>query len=301
MHSIKIYVFPAFTDDYSAHPGQTFPGLMERFRSLVEEAASAIDPHLQNFDFQTNNFLQDELRNQFITCLYSCAVSSLLREKFVIPQMSVGFSMGIYAAMVDSGAVSVRAALELIRMAFDSLKEGTLGIHCGMGAIIGLDRKDIEILINQNQLDVEISNQLAPFSFIVSGEYKNIERLLALSKEEGALHTRIFPVTLPYHALLLKSGAQAFAEKIRPIRIGIPANPIISVIDQAVLTTPEALRDELVRNLYHPLNWMATCQRLISQGRCEFIECGPSASLIKNARFVEGDYRFLSFNMAMRQ
>jgi len=301
MHSIKIYVFPAFTDDYSAHPGQTLPGLLERFRSLVEEAASTFDSSLQNFDFQINNFLQDELRNQFITCLYSCAVSSLLRQKVVIPQMSAGFSMGIYAAMVDAGAVSVRAALELIRLAFDSLKEVTLGIPCGMGAIIGLDRKDIEILISQNQLNVEVSNQLAPFSFIVSGQYKNIERLLALSKGEGALHTRIFPVTLPYHALLLKSGAQAFAKKIRHIRIGIPANPIISLVDQTILSTPEALRDELVRNLYHPLNWMATCQRLIAQGRCEFIECGPSGSLVKNARFIEGDYRFLSFDKAMRR
>jgi malonyl CoA-acyl carrier protein transacylase len=298
-HPIKVFVFPAFTDDYSAFPGRTLPGFTERFRSLLEEAAQAGDPLLLKFDFQSNNFVQDELRNQLITCIYSCTASLLLRQKNVIPQLSAGFSMGIYAAMVDAGAISISTALELIRLAFVSQKNVTSKTQYGMGIIIGLDRHDIGLLIDRNQLEVEISNQMASFSFIVSGLSSDVNRLLSLSREEGALHTRILQATLPYHAHWLEPGARIFAEKIRYIGIQTPVNPVISLIDQTILTTPDALRDELRRNLYQPLNWLATCQRITDQGMCEFIGCGPAASLAKNARFVEGNYRFLSFDQAM--
>ena len=65
--------------------------------------------------------------------------------------------------------------------------------------------------------------------------------------------------------------------------------PIVSLIDQELLLEESALKQEVVRNLYTPLNWYETQLYLQELGVNRFIECGSGRGLVKNARFIEGD------------
>ena len=114
--------------------------------------------------------------------------------------------------------------------------------------------------------------------------------------EEGALHARHLAVSIPYHSGYLKDGALEFAKLIRHLEILSPKIPIISMIDQVSLSEPEIIRMEIIRNLYHPLNWFQTMKVLLIKNIARFIECGPGKSLAKNSKFIEGNYRFYSLN-----
>jgi len=292
----QIFIFPAFADDHSGHRGRELPGLYEQLNLYLNTASKFIDPALGGFDFHQNNFLGDELKNQYISCIYSCASSQILRQMRLSPVYSAGYSMGIYAALFDSNAITLETALEFIRIAYHSLRGTISGTRYGMGTIIGLNREDIEQISRKSNLQVEIANQNASYSFVISGVQQDVSALLSLAKEEGALHTRNIPVSVPYHSNKLKPGAIAFADRTSHLTISLPTNPIVSLIDQKELSTPDDLRQELFRNLFHPLNWLKTTEWFIRQGIQEFIECGPSGDLAKNARFIEGDYRFLTLD-----
>jgi hypothetical protein len=50
----------------------------------------------------------------------------------------------------------------------------------------------------------------------------------------------------------------------------------------------------VVKNLFTPLNWFRTQSELIKSGINLFIECGMGKNLVKNSKFIEGDYKFYS-------
>jgi malonyl CoA-acyl carrier protein transacylase len=282
------FVFPAFTSDYTDHPGMNMPGFTDRFSDLLHHAAKSFDPELAVFSFSGKTFLDDELRTQILTYLYSCTVSSILRNNGIAPKMNAGYSMGIYAALFDAGAISFDTGLNLIRTAYHSLHNSLNNRIFGMGALIGLDAWDIQQLIDQSSFRIEITNQNASHSFVVSGFNEDVKELLALAREEGALHTRDLAVSVPYHSGYLKEGAMDFASQSSQMEIGAPKTPVISLIDQISLTTPEIIRRELFRNLFQPLNWLRTMQVMIEHQVLQCYECGPSRGLSKNAKFVSG-------------
>jgi len=294
------FVFPAFTSDYADHPGRNMSGFAKHFEELLHEASVLSDPGLAGFDFNGATFPDDELRTQYLTFIYSCAAASTLREQGTVPFLSAGYSMGIYAALVDAGSISFGTGLKLIEIAYRCLKESLHGRNFGMGALIGLDRKDIQNIIDHDTLRVEITNQNASHSFVVSGFREDIRRLMLLATEEGALHTRDLSVSVPYHSGHLEEGAMDFARRTGHLETGPTKTPVISLIDQVFLSSPEIIRRELTRNLYHPLNWLETMKVMLENDIIEFIECGASKGLVKNARFIEGEYRFNTLNSPAR-
>jgi [acyl-carrier-protein] S-malonyltransferase len=295
------FIFPAFANDYSDHPGQVLPGFEEHFTALLRVAAKAVDPPLSEFSFSGTTYLDDELRTQYLTYIYSCAASSILRKQGYAPSVSAGFSMGIYAALHDAGVISFVTGLELIRLAYISLRSSLRNKDYGMCTIIGLSLEDILQLISQKLLPVEITNQNAPHSFVVSGAREGIVQLIDLAKEEGALHTRDLGVSVPYHSPVLQEGAMDFAQQISHLNFSTPLNRIISLVDQKILTSRESMREEVIQNLYHELNWYTTQRIMLEQGITLFVECGPSSGLVKNARFIDGNYRFQSLDTLFRK
>lgn len=291
-----VFVFPAFPNDYTGHPGNDLKGFNEQFDHLVNEACSFHEFLPAGFNFQTNNFLDDELNTQYIAYLYSCAAGMVLREKQLVPEYSAGYSMGLYAALYDAGSITLDTGLRFIQQAYLAIRELVKGQTSGMGTIIGLDRNDIKLLIAKSKLKVDVTNQNAPYSFVVSGIREDVVKLLNLANEEGALHTRTLPVSVPYHYHQLKDAATRFAKKTSQLGIFPPLNPIVSLIDQKELQTPKELRRELTGNLYLPLNWYKTLQWFLLRGIFRFIECGPSKSLVKNAKFVAPELRFFSLD-----
>jgi hypothetical protein len=60
------------------------------------------------------------------------------------------------------------------------------------------------------------------------------------------------------------------------------------------MNDPEDLKIEVINNLFTPLNWYKTQIALLQLGVNVFIECGFGNGLVKNAKFIEGNYKFYS-------
>ena len=286
------FIFPAFTSQFTDHPGGKMAGFGSHFQSALDTAAAKVDTSLTSFSFTGNTLPADELSSQYLTYIYSCTASSLLRNSGFTPAMNAGYSMGIYASLFDAGSISFETGLEIIRLAYQSLMEAIGSCTYGMASLIGLSGRDIHHLIDQSNLKIEITNQNASHSFVVSGYHDDILKLLELAREEGALHTRDLEVSIPYHSSYLKDGAMLFGDQISHLEIKYPGNKIISLIDQTFLTNPEIIRQELINNLFYALNWFRTKQVMLESRISVFVECGPSKGLVKNSKFVDGNFRF---------
>jgi [acyl-carrier-protein] S-malonyltransferase len=288
------FIFPAFINEYPENPFCGVQELQVRFEYLLKEASSVADPDLAEFDFASNHFLWDELKTQFLTYIYSCAVADVLSKKRLIPAYSAGYSMGIYAAIVHARVVTFSDGLLLIKQAYETIRNTIQDQKYGMCSIIGLSRADISSMIHSLNPHVEITNQNSCFAFVISGLHSDILSLMQAATEEGALHTHLLNVSLPYHSVFLKETKNDFRDFVETIGFKEPQTKIISLVDQQILEDLTAIKEEVVRNLYSPLNWYHTQTKLLRAGVDLFVECGPGKNLVKNSKFIVGEFKFFS-------
>jgi len=250
---------------------------------------------LTSFDFNTNNFLDDELKSQCISYIFSCSIADILKNQNVKPSFVSGYSMGIYAALYYCRTISFKDGLIMLKNVWDSISEVTAKGKYGMGMIIGLDESDLmKFLLDEKE--VEICNQNNPLTFIISGSLTAVERILLLAKTEGALRANLLPVSNPYHSQFLGKANSGFTEVNKGLLFHDPAYRYISALDQQIIETADGLKKEIISNITNGMHWYNTMNFLIKHGTDIFFECGAGDSLTRNARFVGGDFKSFSIS-----
>jgi [acyl-carrier-protein] S-malonyltransferase len=286
-------VFPAFVNEYKGTENRINRDIGITFTRLLESVSGYLNTDLTGFDFRRNNFLDDELKSQYISYIFSCSVAGFLKNKNFSPSFVSGYSMGIYAALHYCGSIDFLQGIKMITQAWEILCRATEGDRFGMGMIIGLDETDMGTLI-QDRKEIEISNQNNPYTFILSGTRQAIEIVLEAAREAGAMRISLLPVSKPYHSRFLKRASPEFAEAIGDIDFMPPLYPYISAMDQNMITTGDGLRKEVIVNLSSRMNWMKTMNSLVSNGSDRIFECGAGDGLTRNARFIEGQFQSFS-------
>lgn len=292
------FIFPPFANDYPDDPFGSLKGFDAIFSRFLDQAAIIADPELRHFNIRSRNFLDDELRTQYIAYIQGCALSDFFSRKNLVPAYSAGYSMGIYTALFQAGAISFEEGMDLIRFAFEEIKKSIGHLAFTMGSVIGLDREDLLRMIHQSDMQTEITIQNSTCSFILSGYQSDIRRILDDAKTEGALSARELQVTVPYHSRFLMEAAMNFEKKVMKMDFRRADIPIISLIDQGTLREEYSMKEEVVRNLFLPLNWNKTQAYLQQVGINTFVECGPNKALVKNSKFVPGDALFLPADLS---
>jgi [acyl-carrier-protein] S-malonyltransferase len=285
------FIFPAFVSEYSGNELEIIRRYSNDFGDLLEMASSHLGINLTSFDILRNSFQDHELNTQFMSYIFSCAVSDLLKSNKVYPQFISGYSMGLYAALYCGQAVTFTGGLDLIRKAFELIKSTPNGIETGMGSIVGLSKEDILSLIERKD-GVNLANSNSVYSFMISGIYPEIRKVLEQAKKEGALHAAMMNVTCPYHTSLLDEASEKFRDYIlRQNLIQDSIFKIVSGIDQRIFTTRIGIIEELSANMNTEINWLKTMGKMLELNINRFVECGAGTSLQRIGKFIKGEYR----------
>jgi malonyl CoA-acyl carrier protein transacylase len=283
-------IFPAFVNEYTGTEGQAISVYENNFNRWLAIASEILKLDLTGFDFKENNFLNDELKSQYISYLFSCSVADILKGRKVKPSFVSAYSMGIYAALYYCGSITFNDGLLLVKSAWEKICKATESGKYSMGMIIGLIESDILNLLRGTD-DVEICNQNNPHTFIISGSYDALEQVLASAKAEGALRTNMLPVSNPYHSKFVKSAVTEFTEVVKELSFIDPAYKYVSAINQKIIDSAEGLIKEVIENLYCRMNWLDTMNLLLTLGTDIFFECGAGDGLTRNSRFIEGNLK----------
>ena len=283
------HLFPAFVPEYLGIETNAIgqPLLSQK----LEKASGILDCNLTDFDINSHNYLDDPLKSQYITYIMSCCVSDILRKNQKIPDYVSAFSMGIYAALYHCKAIGFETGLRMIQSAYNCIEEHLPEEKTGMCVIGGLSFDDVNGIMRSFVDKVSIINQNSEFSFILSGHRTALMRILDHAITDGALQTRMLPVTHPYHSPILKEASEDFASRIKDMEVNDSIYPLISAMNQNIIMTKEDIIQEVVSNIYQPFKWWKTFKYMLSEKVNVFIECGAGESLFKVAKFIEGDFK----------
>ncbi len=206
---------------------------------------------------------------------YSAALSQslALKRQLIVPAYVAGHSLGEYTALAIAGVLDYSTTIHLAR------ERGRLMFEAGqkqagaMAAILGLD----EALVVQicHNTGTWLANINCPGQLVISGAKENIDAAVALAKSSGATRALPLQVSGAFHTPLMQPAAEGLSAIIERLPFQEPKIPIIANTTARPLTSSHAIKEELLVQLTHSVQWQKSIETLIAVGTTTFIEIGP--------------------------
>ena len=205
------------------------------------------------------------------------------------PAFLAGHSLGEYSALVASGVLSLKDAVVLVQARGEFMQAAVPAGTGKMAAIIGLDDDKVRQACADSAQDevVEAVNCNSPGQVVIAGSAAAVERAMEACKEAGAKRALPLPVSVPSHCALMKPAAEKLSEALEAINFNNPDIPVINNVDVSAEATADAIKDALIRQLYNPVRWTETVQRLKDEGVETLYECGPGNVLCGLAKRID--------------
>lgn len=217
-----------------------------------------------------------------------------------LPVAVAGHSLGEYSALVAAGALGFADAVKLVRLRAQAMQEAVPAGEGAMAAILNLSDDDIRAACAEAAQGevVEAVNFNSPGQVVIAGTKAAVERAMELCKAKGAKRALPLPVSVPSHCALMKPAAERLAAALAEVEIKAPSIPVLHNADVASYSDPAQIRDALVRQLYSPVRWTETVQKLAADGVLQLAECGPGKVLAGLAKRIDGNVKGLALTDA---
>ncbi|OKY25444.1 ACP S-malonyltransferase [Thalassotalea sp. PP2-459] len=197
------------------------------------------------------------------------------------PAVLAGHSLGEYSALVCAGVLSLSDAVKLVEKRGEFMQASVPEGIGAMYAIIGLaDDKVIEACAQAADGQVVSAvNFNSPGQVVIAGHKEAVERAGILCKEAGAKRALPLPVSVPSHCALMKDAAEQLAEQFKQVTFNTPDISVINNVDVTVESDVEAIKMALIKQLYSPVRWTETVEKLAQDGVDTALEIGPGKVL----------------------
>ncbi len=214
-----------------------------------------------------------------------------LAEGGVRPAFIAGHSLGEYSALVAADAIEFRDAVKLVELRGQLMQQAVPVGQGGMAAILGLEDADVLAACAEAAQGEVVSavNFNAPGQVVIAGAAAAVERAIEVCKARGAKRALPLPVSVPSHCALMRPAAEKFADAVNALAWQMPQIALVQNVSAAVFADLDALKRDLLAQLYSPVRWVESVICLASQGVADLVECGPGKVLSGlNKRCVKG-------------
>ena len=249
-------------------------------KKYFDEAESILNKPIKKIIFEgPEETLKKTENTQPAVMLMSYIAYKILENEGIAADAFAGFSLGEYSALTAAGILSFEDGMKIIKARGLIMDEQSKKVDGAMAAIIGLEPEQVEEICKKAGGTIVPANYNSPSQTVVSGERAAVEKACALADEAEAMKTVMLNVSGPFHSPLLEPAA----DKLRAALDTVKFNQIGSVRILSNVTADyhndAALKDMLVKQMYSPVSWTKTIEKLAADGCETFIEVGPGKTL----------------------
>lgn len=251
-------------------------------RRTFEEADEALGYRLSQLCFEGP---EEKLKLTEITqpaiLTASVAAWRVLQEKGLKPNFVAGHSLGEYSAHVAAGTLAFADAVRTVRNRGKYMQEAVpVGVGA-MAAILGMTLDKVSgVARDAAHGEVcQAANINSPEQIVISGHAGAVDRAIKLATERGAKKAVSLPVSAPFHCSLMQPAQDRLAADLGALGFQNPSYPVVCNVDAAIITSAEASREALIRQVTGAVRWEPSVRLLINKGARLFIEVGPGRVL----------------------
>ncbi|MGF1645229.1 MAG: ACP S-malonyltransferase [Thiotrichales bacterium] len=199
----------------------------------------------------------------------------------VTPVVMAGHSLGEYTALVCAGGLDFAEAVKLVAERGRRMQAAIPEGQGSMAAVLGLTDDQVREACAQSAQGQVVAavNFNSPGQVVIAGDTAAVERAMAAAQTLGAKRVLKLPVSVPSHCALMRPAAALFRASLDAIGISTVNVPVIHNYDVAIHSDPDEIRAALEAQLYQPVRWVETVQRMAREGVTHLIELGPGKVL----------------------
>ncbi|HYO59952.1 type I polyketide synthase [Archangium sp.] len=253
------------------------------FRQHVDECCERLVPSL-GFDLREILYASEARSEEASQKLLQTAVSQpvlfvieyalarLWMSMGLKPEAMMGHSLGEYVAACVAGVFSLEDALQLVAYRGQLMQK----LPGGAMVSIHLPEKEVRGLLGPR---VSLAAVNAPSLCVASGPTEAIEaleqELVRRKVEHRRLHT-----SHAFHSAMMEPVLEAFAERMRKVKLSPPRLPYISNLTGTWVTAEQATNPRYwVDHLRQPVRFSDGVEALLTESQRIFVEVGPGNGL----------------------
>jgi len=276
--------------------------LAERFPVAAEtfaEADAALGFPLSKLCFEgPEETLRLTENTQPAIMAVSVAAARVLAAHGVEPALAAGHSLGEWSAHVIAGTLSFADALRAVKARGAAMQKAVPAGEGAMAAVLSLDAAQVaeacEEAARETGLVVQAANLNSPNQTVISGAAAAVEKAAALCKAKGARRTVMLPVSAPFHCALMQPAQEEVARVLAGLALHDPRIPVAANVTGSLVTTADAARDALIRQVTGAVRWIDCEQALKGAGANLFIEAGPGKVLCGLLKQIDPELKSLN-------
>jgi [acyl-carrier-protein] S-malonyltransferase len=194
-----------------------------------------------------------------------------------------GHSLGEWTALVASGVIDFKDALKLVRLRAESMQEAVKPGDGAMAAVLGLD--DDVIVSVCKEVEKETAGVVAGVNFnspgqvVIAGSTASVHRASEVLKEKGARKVQPLPVSVPSHCSLMLPASVKLSEALKNVNFNTPTIPVLHNFNVKEYSDTSLIKEALVKQLYMPVLWTQTINKIFEHGITKVVESGPGKVL----------------------
>lgn len=159
-----------------------------------------------------------------------------------------------------------------------------------MAAVLGMETEKLETVIKE--LDgVTVANYNCPGQIVITGEAKAVEEAFAVLKEAGAKRVLWLNVSGPFHSPMLKGAGECLGKELEKVGFSELKIPYVTNVTADYVTDINQTKDLLATQVFSPVRWQESMEKLIADGVDTFIELGPGKTLCGFLKKIDRNIR----------
>lgn len=262
----------------------------EKARELYDAAEQALALELKGLCFEENDKLDLTEYTQAALVTTCLAMTRVVREAGIMPDITAGLSLGEYAAIAASGGMDELDAIRLVRKR-GILMQNTVPAGVGaMCAVMGMETAQVEQMLSPVQ-GVDIANYNCPGQIVITGYKEAVEEAAQKLKEEGAKRTVMLNVSGPFHSPLLIPAGEALSEELSQVTLRDLRIPYVTNVGAEKVEDISQTKELLARQVSSPVRWQQSMDLMISEGVDVFVEIGPGRTLTGFMKKISRDVK----------
>jgi [acyl-carrier-protein] S-malonyltransferase len=248
-----------------------------KVKELFEKANGILGFRITDIMFEGS---AEDLKQTKVTqpAVFLHSVAEALTLDEFKPDMVAGHSLGEFSALVAAGAISFEDGLKLVYARAMAMQKACELTPSTMAAVLGLEDAKVEEVC-KNFEGVVPANYNCPGQLVISGPVETIKDACKAMKEAGAKRALPLPVGGAFHSPLMEPARQELALAIEKTEFNTPVCPIYQNVDALPHTSPQEIKENLLKQLTSPVKWTQTVHNMTCDGAKKFAELGPGSVL----------------------
>jgi len=248
-------------------------------KEMFEKANQILGFRITDLMFSgTDEDLKQTKVTQPAIFLHSVILAKVMGNSFK-PEMTAGHSLGEFSALVAAGALSFEDGLLLVSKRAMAMQKACELEPSTMAAIIGLDDDVVEKVCAEIDEVVVPANYNTDGQLVISGSIAGIDKACAKLTELGAKRALKLPVGGAFHSPLMEPARVELEAAINATKVSAPVCPVYQNVTAKAESNPEAIKENLKKQLTASVKWTQTVKNMIADGATSFVEVGPGKAL----------------------